>query len=82
LHGGFLPGYPASPGCVRMPFDFAEHLFDMTELSLPVIVVPTDVAHVEIVHPALLLSKPGTTALAAVLTAEAWKRAEKQIRSD
>jgi len=24
LHGGRLPGYPASHGCVRMPFDFAE----------------------------------------------------------
>ena len=24
LHGGVLPGYPASHGCVRMPFDFAE----------------------------------------------------------
>ena len=23
LHGGPLPGYPASHGCVRMPFDFA-----------------------------------------------------------
>src|ERR1700742_3174620 len=69
LHGGPLPGYPASHGCVRMPFDFAERLFDMTELGLRVIVAPTDVAPVEIVHPALLLSKPG--ALAAARTAEA-----------
>src|SRR5206468_11203017 len=23
LHGGPLPGYPASHGCVRMPYDFA-----------------------------------------------------------
>ena len=23
LHGGVLPGHPASHGCVRMPFDFA-----------------------------------------------------------
>ena len=23
LHAGLLPGYPASHGCVRMPFDFA-----------------------------------------------------------
>ena len=30
LHGGPLPGYPASHGCVRMPFDFAERLFDVT----------------------------------------------------
>ena len=71
LHGGPLPGYPASHGCVRMPFDFAERLFDMTELGLRVIVASTDVAPVEIVHPTLLLSKPGAGALAAARIAEA-----------
>jgi hypothetical protein len=71
LHGGPLPGYPASHGCVRMPFDFAERLFDMTELGLRVIVAPTDVVPVEIVHPALLLSKPGAGALATSRGAEA-----------
>ena len=71
LHGGQLPGYPASHGCVRMPFDFAAHLFEMTRLGLRVIVAPTDVAPVEIAHPALLLSKPGAGALAAARIAEA-----------
>jgi lipoprotein-anchoring transpeptidase ErfK/SrfK len=28
LHGGPLPGYAASHGCVRMPYGFAEKLFD------------------------------------------------------
>ena len=69
LHGGQLPGYPASHGCVRMPFDFAERLFDVTRLGLRVIVAPTDVAPVEIAHPALL-SKPGNAALAAARIAE------------
>jgi len=77
LHGGPLPGYPASHGCVRMPFDFAERLFDMTELGLRVIVAPTEVVPVEIVHPALLLSKPGAGALAAARTAEADEAARK-----
>ena len=27
LHGGPLPGYAASHGCIRMPYDFAENLF-------------------------------------------------------
>jgi lipoprotein-anchoring transpeptidase ErfK/SrfK len=27
LHGGPLPGHPASHGCVRMPYDFAARLF-------------------------------------------------------
>jgi hypothetical protein len=71
LHGGPLPGYPASHGCVRMPFEFAAHLFDMTLLGLRVIVSPTDVAPVEIVHPALFPSKPGAGALAAARTVEA-----------
>src|SRR5215471_13061196 len=31
LHGGPLPGYAASHGCVRMPFGFAEKLFDKTQ---------------------------------------------------
>ena len=71
LHGGVLPGYPASHGCVRMPFDFAARLFDMTQLGLRVIVSPTDVAPVEIAHPALFSPKPGTSALAAARAAEA-----------
>src|SRR5205814_10252662 len=69
LHGGVLPGRPASHGCVRMPFDFAERLFDATQLGLRVIVAPSDVAPVEIVHPVLALSNPGAGALAAIHTA-------------
>src|SRR5258707_15371685 len=32
LHGGPLPGYAASHGCVRMPYDFAEKLFETTRI--------------------------------------------------
>jgi hypothetical protein len=71
LHGGPLPGHPASHGCVRMPFDFAAQLFDKTPLGMRVIVAPSDVAPTEITHPALLLSKPGAGALAAARIAEA-----------
>ena len=59
LHGGPLPGYPASHGCVRMPFDFAARLFDETPLGLRVIVAPTDVAPVEIAHPASVSVEAG-----------------------
>src|SRR6267143_800248 len=62
LHGGALPGYPASHGCVRMPFDFAARLFDATRPGLRVIVAPTDVAPIEIAHPALFPSRPGAGA--------------------
>jgi hypothetical protein len=72
LHGGLLPGYPASHGCVRLPFDFAARLFDATRMGMRVIVAPGDAAPVEIAHPALSLSKPGAGALAAARAAEAW----------
>jgi len=71
LHGGVLPGYPASHGCIRLPFDFAERLFDLTRPGLRVIVAPTDVTPVEIAHPVLPQSKPGAGALAAARLAEA-----------
>ena len=71
LHGGVLPGYPASHGCVRMPFDFAEGLFDVTRLGMRVIVAPGDAAPVDIAHPALFPAKPGAAALAAARAAEA-----------
>jgi hypothetical protein len=77
LHGGALPGYPASHGCVRMPFDFAERLFDMTKMGVRVIVAPSDVAPVEIAHPVLFQPKPGAGALAAARTAEAEEAAKK-----
>jgi hypothetical protein len=79
LHGGPLPGYPASHGCVRMPFDFAARLFDATQLGFRVIVAPTDVAPIEIAHPVLQsLSKPGAAgALAAARAAEADEAARK-----
>jgi hypothetical protein len=77
LHGGPLPGYPASHGCVRMPFDFAERLFDLTRLGLRVIVAPTDVTPVEIAHPVLFQSKPAAVALAAARIAEADEAARK-----
>jgi hypothetical protein len=77
LHGGRLPGYPASHGCVRMPYDFAERLFDATKLGMRVIVAPNDVAPVSIVHPALFQPKPDAGAAAAARAAEADEAASK-----
>jgi hypothetical protein len=77
LHGGALPGYPASHGCVRMPFDFAARLFDLTQIGLRVIVAPTDIAPVEITHPVLFQSKSGASDLAAARIAEADEAARK-----
>src|SRR5216110_2672309 len=73
LHGGPLPGYAASHGCVRMPFGFAEKLFDKTRIGMRVIISPNDAAAVEFSHPALLM--PNAEAITA-----APARAETLVR--
>jgi lipoprotein-anchoring transpeptidase ErfK/SrfK len=70
LHGGPLPGYPASHGCIRMPYDFAERLFGETRLGMRVIIAPDDAVPIEIVHPALFSPKPDAGAHAAALAAD------------
>src|SRR5262249_31554903 len=77
LHGGPLPGHPASHGCIRLPYDFAQRLFGATRLGMRVIVAPTDVAPVEVVHPTLFSPKPGAVAVAAARAAEAEEAARK-----
>ncbi|HEX8301712.1 L,D-transpeptidase [Sphingomonas sp.] len=39
LHGGALPGYPASHGCIRLPHEFAPLLFGQTDLGMTVVIV-------------------------------------------
>lgn len=38
LHTGYLPGYPASAGCVRMPHHMSEKFFDNVQVGTPVII--------------------------------------------
>lgn len=38
LHAGFLPGYRASHGCIRMPAEMADHFFKNSEPGTPVTV--------------------------------------------
>jgi L,D-transpeptidase catalytic domain len=38
LHAGKLPGYPASHGCVRMPYDFAKLLYGESSTGITVVV--------------------------------------------
>ena len=81
LHGGVLPGRPASHGCVRMPFEFAAHLFDATRVGMRVIVAPHDVTPVEIAHPSLPSAKTATGAIAAARAAEAEEATRKADRA-
>src|ERR1700681_3001039 len=64
LHGGPLPGYAASHGCVRMPFGFAEKLFGKTRIGMRVIISPNDAEPVEFSHPALFMPKADAVAAA------------------
>ena len=57
LHGGPLPGYAASHGCVRMPFDFAAKVFDKAPMGMRVIISPTDSEPVAFSDPALFVPK-------------------------
>ena len=63
LHGGPLPGYAASHGCIRMPYGFAETMFDRTRIGMRVIISPKDATPVDFTHPALF--QPNAEALAA-----------------
>jgi hypothetical protein len=63
LHGGPLPGYAASHGCVRMPYDFAKMLFHKTWIGMRVIISPNEVAPDEFSHTALFV--PTAEAVAA-----------------
>lgn len=39
MHGGYLPCYPASHGCIRLPLAFAKALFGVTRLDQEVFVL-------------------------------------------
>jgi len=39
MHAGYLPGYAASHGCVRLPPKMARHFFDNVSIGTPVTVV-------------------------------------------
>jgi lipoprotein-anchoring transpeptidase ErfK/SrfK len=39
LHAGFVPGYPASHGCIRLPNDMAKKFYEATPVGAEVLVV-------------------------------------------
>ena len=56
LHAGVVPGYPASHGCIRLPYSFAPKLFQITTPGDNVIVsrvrpVPTLIEHQALFQP-------------------------------
>ena len=66
LHAGYLPGYPASHGCIRLPKDGAHMLFDITDIGGHVVVTDAPVVPQGIAHPALPLPTPAIVSLASI----------------
>jgi lipoprotein-anchoring transpeptidase ErfK/SrfK len=40
IHQGHLPGYPASHGCIRLPYSSAQHLFGKLEVGDYAVIQP------------------------------------------
>lgn len=56
LHAGGLPGYPSSHGCIHLPLEFSQLLFDIEHLGATVVIADETSGPKEAAHPALLLS--------------------------
>jgi peptidoglycan hydrolase-like protein with peptidoglycan-binding domain len=56
LHAGVVPGYPASHGCIRLPYSFAPKLFSITSIGDNVVIsrdrpVPALIEHPNLFQP-------------------------------
>lgn len=71
LHAGALPGHPASHGCVRLPYKYAEQIFGLAKIGTRVVVARENVAPSEIAHP--LLFKPTAAGVQAAATPIAYE---------
>jgi len=80
LHGGPLPGYAASHGCVRMPFGFAGKLFDKVRIGTRVIISPIDAEPIELSHPALFVPKSAAIAAAPARAETLAREADEATR--
>lgn len=83
LHAGNLPGYPASHGCVRLPYEFARLLFETTTMGMTVVVtdeavVPESVADKAFLAPLNPKGQPDET-LATDLSSDEVSRWQPEI---
>jgi hypothetical protein len=65
MHAGYLPGYPASHGCVRMPRDLAAEFFSRVQVGTPVKVIGNS-RNVTRVRRAIPVYQPGNPRSAIV----------------
>jgi lipoprotein-anchoring transpeptidase ErfK/SrfK len=70
IHGGDVPGYPASHGCIRLPHPFAKALYGLTQMNQEVVVLQDTSTPVKrpapkpVVDPTAAPADPGTTSAA------------------
>src|ERR1700726_3445496 len=67
MHAGYLPGYPASHGCVRMPRDLAAEFFARVKIGTPVKVIGS-ARNVTRVRRAIPIIQPGNTRYATAFS--------------
>lgn len=65
LHAGNLPGYPASHGCIRLPYGFSRSLYALTRIGTRVIVARNDPTPHAFAHANLFAPLPTEAAVAA-----------------
>ena len=82
MHGGFLPGYPASHGCVRMPHDLAAEFFARVHVGTPVQIIG-DSRNVARVRRAIPMIQPGDAGYTVPLVKSTGLRTNQpQINAD
>ena len=67
MHAGYLPGYPASHGCVRMPRDLAAEFFARVQIGTPVKVIGS-ARNVTRVRRAIPIVQPGNSRYATAFS--------------
>ncbi len=56
LHAGVVPSYPASHGCIRLPYNFARKFWRMTKMGTRVVITrngatPRPISHAKLIKP-------------------------------
>jgi lipoprotein-anchoring transpeptidase ErfK/SrfK len=64
FHAGVVPGFPASHGCIRLPFAFSKKLYGLTKLGSRVVVTSEEVVPIAFDSPKLFKPLPADEASA------------------
>src|ERR1700723_3663597 len=54
LHAGGLPGYPESHGCIHLPSEFAQRLFEISPNGMTVVIATDQTEPTRVAHPGYL----------------------------